>query len=396
MINKKEERNKILKLLYKGNGLSRKEINGILKMRPTTLQKIISELTSERLLHEPERNSRKTGAKSPKLYINPDYAFLLGLDLGSSCLKAVVTDFNGKILHTEKGEYAAVKDKDKLLKEIFSLVSKIKNSKKKLWGKIRGIGLADPGPVDISGEISLFACNIKGWNNLRFSEMMSERYKLPSALLTASHAKAFSEHFHSREDLSSLFVVDMGNGVGAALIREGKLFRGFTNTEMEFGHILVNENGRQCVCGRNGCLEAETGSQALMHKFKTKIDNGARSILFSKKINEINLLDIYDACLKNDPVALSLIHELAEYLAKGLSYVIQLINPEKIIIHGPVTVLGPKLTECIKHNLYKYCFPSVVEKTTLECSSLDEFSSASGACIAIREKLLFKSNAYLS
>ena len=392
MINKKEESSKILKLLYKGNGLSRKEINGILKIRPTTLQEIINSLTNERLLHEPERNSRKTGAKSPKLYINPDYAFLLGIDLGSSCLKAVVTDFNGRILHMEKGEYVAAKDKEKLLKEIFSVISGIKNSEKKLWRKIKGIGLADPGPVDISKGISLFACNIKGWNNLRFSEMISERYKLPAALLTASHAKALNEHFHSREDLSSLFVVDMGNGIGAALIRDGELFRGFTNTEMEFGHILVNENGRQCACGRNGCLEAETGSPALMHKFKIKTDNGARSILtIDKNINEITLFDIYGACLKNDPVALSLIHELAEYLAKGLSYVIQLINPEKIIIHGPLTILGARLPEYIKHNLYKYCFPSVVEKTDIECSSLDEFSSASGACIAIREKLLFKS-----
>jgi N-acetylglucosamine repressor len=161
---------------------------------------------------------------------------------------------------------------------------------------------------------------------------------------------------------------------------------------MEFGHIIVNRGGRQCVCGKNGCLEAEAGSAAVLDKLKRKLSDGARSALEMKGgPEEIKISDVYAAALTGDPVALSLAHETAEYLAGGLSCVIQLLNPQKIIIHGPVTALGDKLTDLVRHCLYKYSFPSAVDKTEICLSEADEFSAASGACLAARETVLFGS-----
>ena len=390
MINKEEEKKKILRLLYKGNGLSRLDINTVLRIRQTTLQEIISALVSQNLLHEPERNSKKTGARSPKLYINPEFGNLLGIDLGSNCIKTVITDFNGIVLYKIKGSYKTLKDKDSLLNETFSMLKKIKGENPELWNKIIGIGIADPGPVDIKNGISLFAYNIRNWANVPTAEIFGGKYMRPVSVITASHAKAMSEHFFNNSDVSSLFVVDMGHGVGAAYIYNHELFTGYTHTEMEFGHILVNENGQQCSCGRNGCLEAEIGSMSILEKFREKIADGAQSIVSQDAdTGKITLEHIYASFLKNDPVSVSLIHEVAEHLAKGLSYVIQLVNPEKIIIHGPITALDGKIDGYVKHSLYKYCFPSVVDKMEISCSKLDEFSAALGACIAIRSKLFF-------
>lgn len=387
MINKVEEKKKVLELLYKGNGLSRREINTVLQIRPTTLQEIISDFLSSELLHEPERSSKKTGAKSPKLFINPAYGNLLGIDLGSNFIKIVITDFNGTVLHKVKGDYKALKDRETLLNETFSIIDKIRSSKPRLWGKVKGIGISDPGPVDISNGISLFAYNIKHWANVPTVEIFQGKYSLPSAIVTASQGKALHEHFFSAAETKALFLVDMGHGIGAALIHNGELFTGFTNTEMEFGHILVNENGRLCACGKNGCLESETGSAAIIEKFKMKTSAGAQSIINDNK--KITLQNIYNCYLANDPVSVAVVHEAAEYLAKGLSYIVHIVNPEKIILHGPVTILGNKIAERIKHNLYRYCFPSAADQTEILCSSSDEFSAASGACIHVRKTLLF-------
>lgn len=388
MINKEDEKKKILRLLYKGNGLSRREINAVLQIRPTTLQEIISDLLSEKLIHEPERNSRKTGAKSPTLFINPEYGNLLGVDLGSNFIKATVSDFNGTILHKVKGDYKALKDKETLFSEIFSIIDKIKISKPRLWAKMKGIGISDPGPVDIEKGISLFAYNIKNWAKIPTVEIFEKKYSLPAAIITASQGKAIHEHFFTGAETKSLFLVDMGHGTGASLIHANELFTGFTNTEMEFGHILVNEKGRLCACGKKGCLEAETGSAAIMEKFKARISAGTQTLMNDSR--KITLENIYKAYLSNDPAAVSVIHEIAEYMAKALSYIILLVNPEKIIIHGPITLLKEKITNLVKHNLYRYCFPSVVDKTEIHCSASDEFSAASGACIQIRKKLLFR------
>jgi N-acetylglucosamine repressor len=389
MINKRDEKKKIVQLLYKGNGLSRQELNKSLQIRQTSLQEMIRELLDDGIIHEPGRRQKRTGARSYKLFVNPNFGFLLGLDIGSTSIKVVVTDFNCNIIYEEKGEYNKFEDKTTLFAEIFSTIDKIKSTKPEFWSKISGIGIADPGPVDIANGISRHAFNIKGWVDVPVVKIISEKYGIPAALLSASNAKALTEYYFSDSTARSTFVLDMGHGVGAGFIYEGELFAGSSHTEMEVGHIMVNINGRQCACGKRGCFEAEIGSDAIIDKFKSKIKAGAISLLMTdKSIEEITLYDIYDAYLKNDVVATSLVFEILEYLAKGLSYVIQMLNPQIIIIHGPITLIESKIANGLRHSLSKYCFPSVVATTDILFSSHGVFSAALGAAVLIRKKII--------
>jgi predicted NBD/HSP70 family sugar kinase len=154
---------------------------------------------------------------------------------------------------------------------------------------------------------------------------------------------------------------------------------------MELGHIIIKRDGRKCVCGHRGCLEAEIGSEGIIANFYEKLSG----IGMHLPPNKLTLQDIYSCCLKNDKMSLLLLNEVADSLALGLSPVIQLLNPEKIIIHGPVCVIGKSFVESLKHKLAFYCFPEIVEKTLISCSASDEFLAAAGASLAIREKLLF-------
>jgi N-acetylglucosamine repressor len=385
MINKNEEKLKILSLLKKGNGLSRVELNSALKLRPTTLNEIIKELVKINLLHEPDRKTWKTGAKSHKLYINPNYGNLLGLDLGSSCLKVVITNFNGKILYSTQGKYHKERNADELFKDLYFLTDKIRKEKPKLWNKIIGLGIADPGPVNIADGVSLFAFNVKGWEDIETASILSQHFALPTSIHSASQTKAIAEHFFTKDDLESLFMVDMGHGIGAAFIKKNELYSGFSNTEMELGHIMVKRNGRQCACGRRGCLEAEIGSDGILAKFSEE------QLIINQAVGDkkITLQDIYSSCMNKDAKSLLVLNEISDLLACALSYVIQLLNPEKIVIHGPIGVLRESFTKSLKQKLVLYCFPEIAEKTSVSCSISDEFQAAVGASLAIREKLLF-------
>ena len=283
MINKTEEKFKILSLLNKGNGLSRIELNNILKLRPTTLNEIIKELIEINLLHEPDRKTWKTGARSHKLYINPSYGNLLGLDLGSSRLKVLITDFNGKILYSAQGKYYKKKNADDLFKELYLLTDQIRKNKPKLWSRIIGLGIADPGPVNRVDGISLFAFNIKGWEDIKTADILTRHFGWPVSVHSSSQTKAIAEYFFAAEDLESLFMVDMGHGVGAAFIKKAELYCGFSNTEMELGHIIIRRNGRKCVCGHRGCLEAEIGSEGIIARYYEKLsDIGVRKEILIK------------------------------------------------------------------------------------------------------------------
>ncbi len=389
MINKKEEKKKITQLLYKGNGLSRQELNQSLQIRKSSLQEIVKELLEAGIIHEPGRPQKRTGAKSYKLYINPEFGYLLGLDIGTTSIKTIVTDFNCNIIYEETGKYCKFEDKETLFDEIFLMIDRIKDSKPELWEKISGVGIADPGPVDIKKGISLNAYKIKGWTDIPVAGIVSQKYGIPAVVVSASNAKALTEYFFSETDVLSMFVLDMGHGVGAGFIYNGELFSGFSHTEMEVGHVLVNPGGRLCACGKNGCLEAEIGSDAIIDIFKKKIEFGAISRLMTdKQLDAVTIHDIYNAYMENDAVASAVVMEVIKYLSIALSYVIQMLNPQTIIIHGPITLLEGKINNGLKHNLAKYSFPSAVEMSELVFSKQGILSAALGAAILIRKEII--------
>jgi len=386
MINKSEETKKILRLLSRAN-LTRQQLNQHLRIRVSTLQHIINGLISEGVIAEPGRHSARTGAKAHELSINPSCGNLIGIDFGATQTRVILSDFNGKCIAQYKGAYGGIKEKSAGLEEIFSIINQVQQEHPELWGKTTGIGFSDPGPVNPLEGISLQANNILNWKNVPVEKIFSEKYNLPAALISASQAKGLLESYTESKESQSLFVADMGKGVGAAWIYHGEVYFGSTYTGMEFGHTMAAESGAQCVCGKRGCLEAEVGSGAIERKFKARLADGAQSSLRGLPVTAETIIL---AAQEGDSTALDTIRESAHLLAKSLSYVIQMINPEKIVIDGMIAQLQDKLISLLLHHLGDYCPAQTLARTKITCSLHDEFASARGAALWVREKLLYR------
>jgi predicted NBD/HSP70 family sugar kinase len=182
----------------------------------------------------------------------------------------------------------------------------------------------------------------------------------------------------------------MDYGIGLGILLDGKLYYGKSGFSGEFGHIPFFTNEILCHCGKKGCLETEASGQSLVRKFREKIKQGYTSSALKKKkdLSEINLLDIITAANNEDMLSIELLAEVGEKLGKGLAVLINLFNPELLILGGTLSETGDYIRLPIKSAINKYSLSLVNNDTQLRTSRLGEKAGVMGACLLARNKVL--------
>jgi predicted NBD/HSP70 family sugar kinase len=185
--------------------------------------------------------------------------------------------------------------------------------------------------------------------------------------------------------------VNMSWGVGIGIVSNGKLYYGKSGYSGEFGHSPVFENEIICHCGKKGCLETEVSGIALERKFKKAVESGSTSILTRKKaVEEITLDDILKAIKgSEDPLAIEIIEEIGSKMGRFLSMLINIFNPELVVIGGTLAETGMYLDLPIRSNIHKYSLNLVSLDMELKMSSLGSKAGVIGACYILRDKLFY-------
>jgi predicted NBD/HSP70 family sugar kinase len=170
----------------------------------------------------------------------------------------------------------------------------------------------------------------------------------------------------------------------------GQLYYGKSGFAGEFGHIHVFNNEIICHCGKKGCLETEASGQALLKLFTRKLKEGASSIVTKKLKNPDAILldDIIEAANHDDVLAIECIAEIGEKLGEGIATLINLYNPELVILGGSLSATGAYIRLPVKSAIYKYSLSLVNTDTELKMSTLGERAGIIGACLLVRNRLL--------
>ena len=252
------------------------------------------------------------------------------------------------------------------------------------------LGLA----INLSGRIN----NTSGYSYSYFhfqeeplAETIHRELGIPTFLENDSRAMAYGE-FHNGEasNAQNVLFVNMDYGIGLGILLDGKLYYGKSGFSGEFGHIPFFTNEILCHCGKKGCLETEASGQSLVRKFREKIKQGYTSSALKKKkdLSEINLLDIITAANNEDMLSIELLAEVGEKLGKGLAVLINLFNPELLILGGTLSETGDYIRLPIKSAINKYSLSLVNNDTQLRTSRLGEKAGVMGACLLARNKVL--------
>lgn len=253
---------------------------------------------------------------------------------------------------------------------------------------IAGLGISMPGRINPKNGKSL---NYFNFTEEPLNDLLQEEFDVPVFIENDSRAMVYAEmNADDASNEKNLVFINLDYGIGIGIIIDGKTYYGKSGYSGELGHIPLFENEIICICGKKGCFETEASGFALKRKFKEKLKSGSSSsVLKNKKIDEITLPDIIYAAKQEDMLAIELLAEVGEKLGKGLAVLINIFNPETLIIGGLLAETGDYIRLPARSVLNKFSSAMVNNDTTMRLSKLGEHAGVIGACLIARSRVIF-------
>lgn len=386
---KKEQlRKKIIKYLYFHGPRSSIDISKRIKTSIPTIVSAINELCESRILSE-EGQGLSSGGRRPLLYgLSKDSLFVLGIDIGRYATKMAIYNAQMENVSGLQLFEIALENDESFLDRIFehaqALISKTNISADKLLG----VGIDMPGLVDSeNGRNFTFFTQKSG----SLAQKLSKMFGIPVYIENDAKARALAEfRFGLAKGRKNVLVLHVGWGVGLGMILNGRLYRGNNGFAGEFSHIPFAENGLLCSCGKTGCLETEASGKALVRVAEESLANGKTShmegLIHTEAKEKIPKL-IIEAADDGDQLAISAISKVGLELGKGISTLIQLFNPELIILGGRVADANHYLLTPIQQSLNHYCIRKLSEQTEIVVSELGANANILGAVAMVIENV---------
>ncbi|WP_293954497.1 MULTISPECIES: ROK family protein [unclassified Sphingobacterium] len=348
----------------------------------------INELIEDALVQDNGKSTSGIGRKPNSYGLLANAAFFVGVQVSHDHLSIVVMDMKKDIIATQEEISHRLENNQESLQNICREINQFIATHQIQKDKILGVG------INLSGRINYrtgYSYSYFNFYEDPLSKYFEQELQLRTYLENDSKALAYGEFSSGilKDEKDALFV-NVDNGIGLGILINGKIYYGKSGFSGEFGHIPIFDNDIICRCGKKGCLETEASGFALRNRVIAALQNGATSIL-TKKFNDledIRLSDIIAAAKKDDNLAIELINELGEKLGRGLATLINIFNPEIIIVGGILAKSEEYLMLPLKNAVNKFSLSIVNKDTKLAYSNNGEKLAAFGACLLIRDRLL--------
>jgi N-acetylglucosamine repressor len=364
---KQHNRDLVLETIFANHTISRAEIARVTKLTRATVSDMIANFIDEGLVAEVGYGS-SIGGKSPILLsLVADSRFMIGLNLGQDKFIGAVVNLLGEIK-----EITEIPVSDSNSQQALRFVNQIIDRLlKKNWKPIIGIGVGTPGLVNTRDGVVVNAVNLD-WKDLPLAHLLKDRYHLPVSVLNDSQANAIGEFVYggNHEPDGSLVVVNVRHGIGAGIFINGHLFQGDGGGAGEIGHVMVQENGILCRCGKRGCLETVSSAKAVVQRAQDLAGQYNQSQL-AQNPSKITFDSILMAFQGDDPLAQRVIGDAAHYLGISLANLVGTLNIKKIVLTGEMAHFGAAWLKLIEASMQQSGLTHMVQGTQLEIGELD-------------------------
>jgi len=354
-----------------------------------TVTKIVSELIEEGIVSETGKVDTAGGRRPSQYGINPNACYYLGVEVKRNSINIGIQDFNNKFVQLSENISYTLENTRESLSSLCSIINRFVDDSGVAREKIIGAC------INLSGRINSrkgFSYSYFFFEEKPLSEIIESRIHIKTFLENDTRAMAYGEYNCGVvKNEKDVIFINMSFGVGIGIICDGKLYYGKSGYSGEFGHSPVFDNEIICQCGKKGCLETEISGNALERKFKKALEEGSVSILSGKKaIEEITVDDILRAIIKNeDSLAIEIIEEIGSGMGRYLAMLINIFNPELVILGGALAETGMYLGLPIRTAIHKYSLNLVSLDMELKMSTLGSKAGVIGACYILRDKLFY-------
>ena len=279
----------------------------------------------------------------------------IGIDVGGTNVKIALVSDKGKIIYSNSIPTRAEMGYEYTINSMKDAVRDLLKETKTKSSDIESMGFGFPGQIDCKKGIVRLAPNIPGWVNVPIAEIMEKEFGIPTRVDNDVRTATLGElNYGAGVGCENLVCITVGTGIGSGLVVNGKLVRGANNAAGEIGHIKLNmQGGPLCGCGDRGCLEAYASGPSIVAMAEEYI-RGGKSTKYRELANpDITPYIVAVAAKEGDPVAKQIFRIMGDYIGMGLTSVVNLLNPEKIIIGGGVADAGDILLDPIRETIAK-------------------------------------------
>ena len=357
----------ILKTIYDNEPISRAEASRVTHLTRATVSNVVAELIGDGLVVESGIGEKTIGKPPTLLNINANAGHLLCLDLAGSQFCGCIQDLRGRILHQERIQLAD-RHGDEALELVYVLADKLMA---KAHRPLLGIGVGTPGVVDPRRGVTN-AINLN-WIDLPLGSLLEKRYNLPAYLANDAQVAALAQYlFGNGEQARNLILVKVGQGIGAGIVLDGKIFYGDGFGAGEIGHVVVAPDGELCTCGHFGCLETMAGSRALANHVSRIAMSSPGTWLHPhvKRGEPLTTSLILEAHRHGDLSIRPVIERSGRYLGQAIAHLIGALNLRHIYIAGTMARFEDALLEPIRQEVARCALPALAGRLQIRNSGL--------------------------
>lgn len=384
---------KLVKLLHSEGAKCNADICRILNISSPTSIILLSELVCEGLV-EKKGKGRSVGGRKPDLYsLRNNSFFVLCIEMERFKTKmAILDNNNNNITGIMTFPLHITRDKSAIF-QLHEIAGKLIRTSGIDTNKLAGVGISMPGLVDSNaGENYTYLVSDDESKSLK--DILEEKFQKPVYIQNDVKTNALAEcRFGLALNKKNVLVLLMDWGIGLGIIMDGKLQSGMSGFAGEIGHIPFVNDGELCHCGKRGCLETVASGIALARMAKKGIQSGQTSLLNKLSEEEIDQIEphiVIDAANKGDQYAINILSEVGQNLGKAVATLIQLYNPELIILGGKIAEARQYITIPMRHAINTYCMTRIRENTKIVLSELGHDSGLLGSASIVMENTFEK------
>jgi predicted NBD/HSP70 family sugar kinase len=378
----------IINYLDNGSSVTIADLTKELNISAPKITNLVAELIEDGLIKDYGKED-STGGRRASLYgLVSDSCYFIGIDVKRYYINIGLLDFKKNLVTLkEKIPYQlenSVEAYNELMQIIKLFIDEFPSEKHKILGMC----------INLSGRVNHttgYSYSFFHFHEEPLSQTIEKEIGIKTFIENDSKAMAYGEFCSGVvSNEKNVLFVNMDYGVGLGILIDGKVFYGKSGFSGEFGHIPFFNNEIICHCGKKGCLETEASGYALLRNFKKKIEEGSSSSLGKKgKIDDdLRVIDIVNAAKAEDILSIELIADVGEKMGKGIAVLINIFNPELVILGGILAESNDFIRLPIKSALNKYSLNLVSNDTQLAMSKLGEKAGVVGCCLMARSRLL--------
>ena len=308
----------------------------------------------------------------------------LGIDLGGTNIAVGLVDDSPKVIADASCPTDAGRPYQEIVKDMADLCNKVMAEGGATLNDIKGIGIGSPGSIDSANGVVLYANNL-GWDHVPLRAELGKYFpNIPIGVENDANAAAYGEYVVNGNGSDSFVAITLGTGIGGGIVLDQKIYRGHNGSGGELGHTTLVFGGEPCTCGKPGCWEAYAAVTALIRQTKAAMEANPDSLMvkLAEDAGKVSGRTAFDAAKQGDSAAQQVVDTYIRYVAEGIVNVINIFQPETLVIGGGISKEGDYLLKPIQEYVNTYTYGGVEPRTKLMIATLFNDAGIIGAALA--------------